>query len=143
METWKTSKCQKMVTYSFPDWDHISSLLLSGYIRSHRSLGCNYIKGGDYDYFFPLDGWKASKLYNITDPAEMVQFLKENNVRYIFDSPWTHGALWPRLPLTREDPSKNYSNFLGTYWFPVAFDPIPSLNNTEGGTVYYVGPITP
>lgn len=102
-----------------------------------------YIKGGDYKYFFPLDGWEASELYQITDPAEMVQFLKEKNVKYIFDSPWTHGALWSYLPLTREDPGKNYTNFLGTVWFPVAFDPIPPLNNTEGGTVYHVGPIMP
>jgi hypothetical protein len=99
-----------------------------------------YIKDGDYNYIFPLDGWKAAQLYNITDPPEMVQFLKENNVTFVFDSPWTHGSLWSYLPLTREDSSRNYTNYLGTYWFPVAFDSIPPLNNTEGGTIYYVGP---
>jgi hypothetical protein len=94
-----------------------------------------YVKGGDPQYFFMLDGWKASPLYQITDPAEMVQFLRENNVTYIFSSWQMHGPLWPYLPLT---------SYLPSEWFPVVFSPGPNATeeNPHPGIIYNVGPIT-
>jgi hypothetical protein len=94
-----------------------------------------YIKGGDPKYFFMLDGWKASPLYQITEPAKIVQFLKENNVKYIFSAWQTHGSLWPYMPLT---------SYLPSEWFPVVFSPDPNATeeNPHPGIIYNVGPIT-
>ena len=93
-----------------------------------------YIKGGDPAYFFMLDGWNAVPLYQITDPEEMVQFLQENNVTYIFASWPTHGPLWTYMPLT---------SYLPSDWFPVVFSPDPNAieDAPHSGIIYNVGPI--
>jgi hypothetical protein len=93
-----------------------------------------YVKGGDPQYFFMLDGWKALGLYQITDPAEMIQFLRENNVTYIFTAWQTHGPLYPYLPLRF---------YLSSEWFPVVFSPDPNAieDKPHPGIIYNVGPI--
>jgi len=127
---------------TIPKWYHGVDVKVWEFLNSHLRDGervatfeskLYYIKGGDYDYFFPLDGWRARELYKIRDPMEILQFLEKNNVRYIFDSPWTRGALWDLLPL---------KSFLGSPWFPKIFDPTPTtLMGDEGGTIYKVGPV--
>ena len=81
-----------------------------------------------------LDGWNAVPLYQITDPAEMVQFLRENNVTYFFASWRTHGPLWTYMPLT---------SYLPSEWFPVVFSPDPNADEDapHSGIIYNVGPI--
>jgi hypothetical protein len=64
----------------------------------------------------------------------MVQFLKENSVKYIFTAWQTHGPLWPFLPLT---------HYLSSEWFPIVFspDPNPIEDRPHTGIIYNVGPI--
>jgi 4-amino-4-deoxy-L-arabinose transferase-like glycosyltransferase len=54
-----------------------------------------YVKNCGNEYFFYLDGWEARQLYNITDPAVALQYLRSENVKYVFDVPWAreHGHL--------------------------------------------------
>jgi hypothetical protein len=88
-----------------------------------------YIKNCSNEYFFYLDGWEARELYNITDPNEMVAFLRNQNVSYILDVDWArlHGH-FDVLPM---------ANYLGppSPYFPTIFD--PSTNHR----IYNVGPI--
>jgi 4-amino-4-deoxy-L-arabinose transferase-like glycosyltransferase len=125
------------------DWYHGVNITVWQWLNSHVSEGekiatfenkLYYVKGGDPAYFFMLDGWNASQLYQITDPAEMVQFLRENNVTYIFASWRTHGPLWTYMPLT---------SHLNSRWFPIVFraDPTATEDYPHSGIVYNVGPI--
>jgi len=86
-----------------------------------------YVKNSSNDYFFYLDGWEARQLYNITDPAIMLQFLQKENVRYVLDVAWarTHGH-FDILPLTQ---------FLGSPYFPKIVD------CSGDPDIYNVGPI--
>jgi hypothetical protein len=125
------------------DWYHGVNITVWQFLNSHVSEGekiatfenkLYYIKGGDPAYFFMLDGWNASQLYQITDPAEMVQFLRENNVTYMFAAWPTHGPLWTYMPLT---------SYLASEWFPVVFraDPNATEDYPHSGIIYNVGPI--
>jgi hypothetical protein len=86
-----------------------------------------YVKNCSNEYFFYLDGWEARQLYNTTDPAVMLQYLRSENVKYVFDVPWAreHGHL-DILPMTR---------FLRPPYFIKVFDYGRNLN------IYEVGPI--
>jgi hypothetical protein len=126
------------------EWYHGVNITVWQFLNDHLKEGekvatfenkLYYIKGGDPKYFFMLDGWKALSLYQITDPAEMVQFLRENNVTYIFAAWQTHGPLWLYLPLT---------SYLSSEWFPVVFSPDPNAieDKPHPGIIYNVGPIS-
>ena len=86
-----------------------------------------HIKNSNNDYFFYLDGWEARQLYNITDPAIMLQFLQKESVKYILDVAWarTHGH-FDILPLTQ---------FLGSVYFPKIVD------YSGNPDIYNVGPV--
>jgi len=86
-----------------------------------------YIKNCSNEYFFYLDGWEARQLYNITDPAVTLQYLRRENVKYVFDVPWAreHGHL-DILPMTQ---------FLRPPYF------IKVMGNHSDLNIYNVGPI--
>lgn len=87
-----------------------------------------YVKNCSNDYFFYLDGWEARQLYNITDPAAMLKFLRDENVKYIVDVDWArkHGH-FDILPM---------SQFLGS---PSPY--FPTLLDCSGNpNIYNVGP---
>jgi hypothetical protein len=87
-----------------------------------------YVKNCNNDYFFYLDGWEARQLYNITDPAAMLKFLRDENVKYIVDVDWArkHGH-FDILPM---------SQFLGS---PSPY--FPTLLDCSGNpNIYNVGP---
>lgn len=86
-----------------------------------------YIKNCSDECFFYLDGWEARELYSMVDPYSMLDFLRENNVKYVIDVGWarTHGH-FDILPLAR---------FLGSPYFPLILDRAGNPN------IYNVGPI--
>lgn len=115
-------------------WDFLNVNLREGDKVATMESKLYYIKHGDPKYFFPLDGFKAEKLYALNSPEDMVEFLKKNNVTYIYDSPWTRGILWMMLPLTK---------YLGSPWFPLVFSVNPTTLGADIPTIYQVGPYTP
>jgi hypothetical protein len=86
-----------------------------------------YVKNCSNEYFFYLDGWEARQLYNLTDPAVILQYLRRENVKYVFDVPWAreHGHL-DILPMIQ---------FLRPPYFVKVMDNVSDLN------IYEVGPI--
>jgi hypothetical protein len=86
-----------------------------------------YIKNCSNEYFFYLDGWEARELYYMVDPYSMLEYLRNNNVKYVIDIRWAHvqGHL-DILPLAR---------FLGSPYFPLILDRAGDPN------IYNVGPI--
>jgi 4-amino-4-deoxy-L-arabinose transferase-like glycosyltransferase len=89
-----------------------------------------YVKNSGNQYFFYLDGWEAQQLYNITDPALMLQFLRSHNVKYFYDVPWAleHGHL-DILPMAQfERP-------------PYFFKAVDENDNTTDLHIYSVGPV--
>ncbi|MEM2466416.1 MAG: glycosyltransferase family 39 protein, partial [Candidatus Bathyarchaeia archaeon] len=86
-----------------------------------------YIKNCSNECFFYLDGWEARELYNMVNPYSILDFLRNNNVRYIIDVGWAraHGH-FDILPLAR---------FLGSPYFPLILDRAGNPN------IYNVGPI--
>jgi hypothetical protein len=86
-----------------------------------------YVKNSSNNSFFYLDGWEARQLYNITDPAIMLQFLQKENVKYVLDVAWarTHGH-FDILPMTQ---------FLGSAYFPKIVD------SSGDPDIYNVGPV--
>jgi hypothetical protein len=88
-----------------------------------------YVKNCSNDYFFYLDGWEARALYNIADPADMVQFLRNNNVSIIVDVLWAreHGH-FNILPMAK---------YLGV---PSPFFPMILNYNDSNPAIYNVGP---
>ncbi len=86
-----------------------------------------YVKNCGNDYFFYLDGWEARQLYSITDPVAIAQYLRSENVKYVFDVPWAreHGHL-DILPMTQ---------FLRPPYF------IKVIENNTDFHIYEVGPI--
>jgi hypothetical protein len=85
-----------------------------------------YIKNCSNDYFFYLDGWEARQLYNITDPALILQFFRNENVKYVVDVAWAreHGH-FDILPMAK---------FLGSPYFPTIMD------HSGNPNIYKVGP---
>lgn len=73
-----------------------------------------YLKDGENDNFFYLDGWEAKDLYQISDPAEITRRLVQAKVKYILDPSWVHHwDMYQRLPLDR---------YLGTpKYFPLVY----------------------
>jgi hypothetical protein len=86
-----------------------------------------YVKNCSNDYFFYLDGWEARQLYNLTDPVAILQYLRSENVKYVFDVPWAreHGHM-DILPMTQ---------FLRPPYF------IKVMDNGSDLNIYEVGPI--
>ena len=86
-----------------------------------------YVKNCSNEYFFYLDGWEARQLYNLTDPAVILQYLHGENVKYVFDVPWArkHGQM-DILPMTQ---------FLRPPYFVKVMDNGTNLN------IYEVGPV--
>ncbi|MDH7477678.1 MAG: glycosyltransferase family 39 protein, partial [Candidatus Bathyarchaeota archaeon] len=86
-----------------------------------------YIKNCSNEYFFYLDGWEARQLYNLTDPVVILQYLRRENVTYVYDVPWAreHGHL-DILPMTQ---------FLRPPYF------IKIMDNVSDLRIYHVGPI--
>jgi hypothetical protein len=82
-----------------------------------------YVKDANLSYFFFLDGWEARRLYKMSDPVEMLKFLREERVSLIVISNVV-AVGQQELPLTR---------FLGSAHFPLILK--------KGSTsVYSVGP---
>ncbi|NLF89270.1 glycosyltransferase family 39 protein [Candidatus Bathyarchaeota archaeon] len=110
-------------------WQYINANLSEGERVATVENRLYYVKNCSNDYFFYLDGWEARDLYNITDPAQMVQFLRDRNVKFVVDVSWArdHGH-FEVLPLSKYlgDPSP---------YFPTLF------NNASNPAIYNVGPI--
>jgi hypothetical protein len=111
-------------------WQYINANLSEGEKVATVENRVYYVKNCSNDCFFYLDGWEARDLYNITDPNEMVQYLRAQNVSFIVDVAWArdHGH-FNVLPLAKYlgDPSP---------YFPTLF--------TKAGAnpaIYNVGPI--
>jgi len=125
-----------------PEWYHGQHRSVWGFLNSQLQEGervatmeskLYYVKNGDPQYFFPLDGSEASGLYALTSPEEITDFLKSRNVSYVYDSPWTRGVFWKFLPLVR---------FLGSPWFPAVYSVDPTTMGRETPTIYNVGPLS-
>jgi hypothetical protein len=86
-----------------------------------------YVKNCSNDYFFYLDGWEARQLYHIADPEAIIQYLRNESVKYVLDAAWdrTNSHL-DILPMTQ---------FLGSPYFPIIID------RSGNPTIYNVGPI--
>jgi hypothetical protein len=69
-------------------WQYMNDHLKPGEKAATIENRIYYVKNCSNDYFFYLDGWEARQLYNITDPALMVQFLRNQNVKFIVDVDW-------------------------------------------------------
>jgi len=73
-----------------------------------------YIKNADYKTLFFLDNMEAQDLYHKDQPAEVILFLQQKNVKYIFTKAMEEqGLLMLILPL---------SKFLGSPQFPIVFE---------------------
>jgi hypothetical protein len=108
-------------------WEYINANLTQGQKVGTVENRIYYVKNCDNNYFFYLDGWEARDLYNITDPALAVQFLRSNNVTIIVDVAWAryHGH-FNILPMAK---------YLGVSpFFPIVFD------NNSNPAIYNVGP---
>ncbi len=110
-------------------WQYINANLSEGEKVATVENRIYYVKNCSNDCFFYLDGWEARELYNITNPVQMVQFLRDRNVKFVVDVSWAreHGH-FEVLPLSKYlgDPSP---------YFPTLF------NNASNPAIYNVGPI--
>lgn len=109
-------------------WQFMNTNLSAGEKAATIENNLYYVKNCSNDYFFYLDGWEARALYNITDPNLMVQFLREQNVKYVIDVGWTRQTgHYELLPM---------SKYLGSPspYFPTVF------NNASNPAIYNVGP---
>jgi 4-amino-4-deoxy-L-arabinose transferase-like glycosyltransferase len=110
-------------------WQFMNTNLKPGEKAATIENNIYYVKDCNSDYFFYLDGWEARALYNITDPVLMVQFLREQNVKYVIDEGWTRQTgHYDILPLAK---------YLGSPspYFPTIF------NNASNPAIYRVGPL--
>lgn len=111
-----------------PAWQYINANLTQGQKVGTVENRIYYVKNCSNDYFFYLDGWEARDLYNITNPAQAVQFLRQNNVTIIVDVAWAreHGH-FEILPMAK---------YLGlpSPFFPTIF------SNNSNPAIYNVGP---
>ena len=109
-------------------WNFLNEHLKEGEKVATVENRIYYVKNCSNDYFFYLDGWEARQLYNITDPAAMVRFLHNENVKYVVDVSWArlHGH-FDILPMTQ---------FLGSQspYFPTILD------HSYNPNIYNVGP---
>jgi 4-amino-4-deoxy-L-arabinose transferase-like glycosyltransferase len=112
-------------------WQYINANLKAGEKVATVENRIYYVKNCSNDYFFYLDGWEARDLYNITDPVQMVQYLRDRNVKFIVDVAWArdHGH-FSFLPLAKYlgDPSP---------YFPTIFS-----NAGANPAIYNVGPFS-
>jgi 4-amino-4-deoxy-L-arabinose transferase-like glycosyltransferase len=112
-------------------WQYINANLKPGEKVATVENRVYYVKNCSNDYFFYLDGWEARDLYNITDPVQMVQYLRDRNVKFIVDVAWArdHGH-FSFLPLAKYlgDPSP---------YFPTIFS-----NAGANPAIYNVGPFS-
>lgn len=119
-----------VITYIVPEgigWEWLDEHLKEGERVAAIENRIYQVKNSSNDYFFYLDGWEARQLYNITDPAIMLQFLQKENVKYIIDVAWTHThGHFDILPL---------SKFFGSPYFPRI------LEHKANPDIYNVGPI--
>jgi hypothetical protein len=109
-------------------WKYINANLTQGQKVGTVENRIYYVKNCSNDYFFYLDGWEARDLYNITDPALAMQFLRDNNVTIIVDVLWAreHGH-FNILPMAK---------YLGVSpFFPTLY------NNNSNPAIYNVGPL--
>jgi len=110
-------------------WQWLNENLAEGQKVATIDNRIYYIKNCSNEYFFYLDGWEARELYNITDPNEMVAFLRSQNVTCVLDVDWArlHGH-FDILPLDK---------YLGppSPYFPTILD--PQLNSR----IFNVGPL--
>jgi hypothetical protein len=119
-----------VLTNIFPEgvaWKWLDEHLKEGEKVAAVENRIYHVKNSSNDYFFYLDGWEARQLYNITDPAIMLQFLQKENVKYILDVAWarTHGH-FDILPMTQ---------FLGSPYFPKIVD------YSGNPDIFNVGPV--
>ena len=123
-ETWAALN----VSYSEAvSWNWLNEHLNEGEKVATVENRIYYVKNCSNEYFFYLDGWEARELYNITDPAAILQYLHSENVKYVLDVMWAreHGH-FDILPMTQ---------FLRPPYFLKVMD--------RGGNpdIYEVGPI--
>jgi len=83
-----------------------------------------YIKDGGVHHFFFLDGWEARPLFEMSEPEQMITYLKDNKVKYVFILSIISVGI-DTLPLVR---------FLGTPYFPCIYQ-------KGDATIYNVGPL--
>ena len=110
-------------------WQFMNENLKSGEKVATIENRIYYVKNCSNDYFFYLDGWESRDLYNITDPALMVQFLRDQDVKYIVDVAWAPLANYSNiLPMTK---------YLGSPspYFPTIMDHLGNPN------IYNAGPL--
>lgn len=110
-------------------WQWLNENLAEGQKVATIDNRIYYIKNCSNEYFFYLDGWEARELYNITDPNEMVAFLRNQNVTCVLDVDWArlHGH-FDILPMDK---------YLGSPspYFPTVLN--PELNSR----IFNVGPL--
>jgi hypothetical protein len=129
---WENPNAEKWIALKnqIPDsksWKWLDENLKEGEKVATIENSIYYVKNCSNEYFFYLDGWEARQLYNLTNPADILQYLRSENVKYVFDVPWAreHGHL-DILPMTQ---------FLRPPYFIKVFDNVTDLH------IYEVGPI--
>jgi hypothetical protein len=123
-ETWAA------LNVSYPEavaWNWLNEHLTEGEKVATVENRIYYVKNCSNEYFFYLDGWEARELYNITDPAAILQYLHNKNVKYVLDVMWAreHGH-FDILPMTQ---------FLRPPYF------LKVMNRGGNPDIYEVGPI--
>jgi 4-amino-4-deoxy-L-arabinose transferase-like glycosyltransferase len=103
-------------------WEWINDHVKAGEKVATWESRIYYIKNADLNYFFLLDGREASPLYKLTDKHDMLDYLKDNNVKYVLVLDITSVGK-DRLPLMK---------YLGTSDFPSVY----AIGN---GAIYHVG----
>jgi hypothetical protein len=118
----------KNVVYDSRSWRWLDENLTEGEKVATIENSIYYIKDCGNEYFFYLDGWEARPLYTMTDPVVILQYLRSQNVKYVFDVPWAreHGHL-DILPMTQ---------FLRPPYFIKVV-----VGNKSDYNIYRVGPV--
>ena len=106
-------------------WSWLNNNLKPGERVATYESRIYYIKEGDLRYFFFLDGWEARPLFAMSNPDQMITFLKAENVSYILVLGIVSVGI-DTLPLIQ---------FLGTPYFPLIYQ-------KSDAKVYQVGPIS-
>jgi len=105
-------------------WSWLNANLKTGERVATYESRIYYIKDGDIRYFFFLDGWEARPLFEMSEPEQMITYLRSNSVKYVFILGIVSVGQ-DRLPLIR---------FLGSPYFPLIYQ-------KNDAKIYNVGPL--
>lgn len=109
-------------------WAYLDAHLKEGEKVLTMEQRIYYIKNGDPKFFVFLDSDKVKPLHRISSPKEIIGWLKEQNISYIYLSQYPVPQHISQMPLIK---------LLGSPYFPIVYwKPNPSH------CIYKVGPIT-